>query len=230
MEIILLERIARLGDMGDVVNVKNGYARNFLLPQGKALRANKANLEYFESQRAELEARNEARKKEAGGVAAQIDGTSYVAIRQASESGQLYGSVSTRDIAGMVAESGFQITRNSVKLPVPIKTLGLHEVMIDLHPEIETRITINVARSEDEAVRQARGEDVTATQDDVEEEELVPDVEELFEDEEVAREAATELAEDLEETTEVSEADEAEATAEAATEAPVGAESEEEKS
>lgn len=195
MEIILLERVARLGNMGDVVTVKHGFARNFLLPQGKALRANKANLAKFESQRADLEAQNEARKKEANGLAGTLDGTSYIAIRQASDTGQLYGSVTTRDIANLISEGDVQVSRNIVRLDVPIKVLGLHTVSIDLHPEVETKITINVARSEDEAELQARGEDVSSLRDDDDDiEEDVIEVEKVFEDEDVAREAAAELS------------------------------------
>ncbi len=193
MEVILLERIGKLGHMGDVVNVKDGYARNFLLPQGKALRANKANLAVFEEQRAELEKRNEERKKEASGAAGQIEGQTFVVIRTAGDSGQLYGSVSTRDIAALVSEStGAQITRNNVVLALPIKTIGLHEVMINLHSEVEVPVVLNVARSEDEAERQARGEDVTQEQDDLEEDAIAP--EEVFEDEALAEEAKEDLA------------------------------------
>jgi len=162
MEVILLERIARLGQMGDVVRVKDGFARNFLLPQGKALRANDANRKRFESQRSELEARNLERKSEAEGVDARLAGTSYVIIRSAGETGQLYGSVSTRDIAAALDENGFKVARSQVSLNQPIKVIGLHQVAIALHPEVSSTITVNIARSEDEAERQARGEDLTA--------------------------------------------------------------------
>ena len=161
MEIILLERIAKLGQMGDVVNVKDGYARNFLLPAGKALRANDANKAKFESQRAELEARNLERKNEADAVNDKLNGTSYVVVRSAGETGQLYGSVSTRDIAASLDEVGFKVARSQVSLQNPIKTIGLHNVEIILHPEVTATVTINVARSEDEAERQAAGEDLT---------------------------------------------------------------------
>jgi large subunit ribosomal protein L9 len=161
MQVILLERIGRLGQMGDVVTVKDGYARNFLLPQGKALRATKANREHFESQRAHLEAHNLERKSEAEAVAVKLDGQSFIIIRQAGESGQLYGSVSTRDISGAVTEGGFSIERRQVMLDRPIKALGLHDIRIALHAEVMPHVFINVARSADEAARQARGEQVT---------------------------------------------------------------------
>lgn len=165
MQIILLERIARLGQMGDVVTVKDGYARNFLLPQGKALRANKANRLRFENERAQLEAHNLERKKDAEAVAEKLDGQVFIVIRQAGDTGQLYGSVSTRDIAEIISEGGFSIIRRQVGLDRPIKSLGLNEVRISLHPEVEVDVTMNVARSADEAERQARGEDVTAVDD-----------------------------------------------------------------
>jgi len=167
MQVILLERIAKLGQMGDTVRVRDGYARNFLLPQGKALRANKANLARFESERAQLEARNLERKNEAEAVAAKLDGESLVMIRSAGETGQLYGSVSTRDIAEGLTGAGFTVARNQVELRTPIKTIGLHSVLIQLHPEVEVSIAVNVARSEDEAVRQAAGEDLTTPEQDV---------------------------------------------------------------
>lgn len=161
MQVILLERIGRLGQMGDVVTVKDGYARNFLLPQGKALRATKANRERFELERAQLEARNLELKSEAEAVATKLDGQSFIIIRQAGEAGQLYGSVSTRDIAGAVTEGGFSIERRQVMLDRPIKTIGLHHVRIGLHAEVEPHVVVNIARSLDEAARQARGEEVT---------------------------------------------------------------------
>jgi large subunit ribosomal protein L9 len=167
MQVILLERIAKLGQMGDTVRVRDGYARNFLLPQGKALRANKANLARFESERAQLEARNLERKNEAEAVAAKLDGESLVMIRSAGETGQLYGSVSTRDIAEGLTGAGFTVARNQVELRTPIKTIGLHTVAIQLHPEVEVSVSVNVARSEDEAVRQAAGEDLTTPEQDV---------------------------------------------------------------
>ena len=171
MQVILLERIGRLGQMGDVVTVKDGFARNFLLPQGKALRATKANRERFEKERAQLEARNLELKSEAGAVADKLQGQSFIIIRQAGDSGQLYGSVTTRDISTAVSEGGFSIERRQVMLDRPIKTLGLHDVRIGLHAEVEPHVTINVARSPDEAARQARGEQVTGkAMDDAEEE------------------------------------------------------------
>ncbi|MEM6617085.1 MAG: 50S ribosomal protein L9 [Pseudomonadota bacterium] len=161
MEVILLERIQRLGQMGDIVRVKDGYARNYLLPQGKALRANAINKTKFEQERAQLEAQNLERKNEAEAVAGKLSGQSFVAIRQAGQTGQLYGSVSTRDIAELIVDGGFTIGRNQVRLDRAIKLIGLHDVSISLHPEVEVPVTINVARSEDEAERQARGEDLT---------------------------------------------------------------------
>lgn len=193
MHVILLERIAKLGQMGDEVKVKDGYARNFLLPQGKALRANKANRERFESERAQLEARNLEQKTEAEAVGAKLEGTSYVAIRSAGDAGQLYGSVSTRDIADLITEGGFSLARNQVALNAPIKTLGLHPIVLALHPEVEVTVTVNVARSAEEAERQARGEDMTQRREEEFEEEEAPAIEELMEDEERAREAASEL-------------------------------------
>ena len=171
MQVILLERIGRLGQMGDVVTVKDGFARNFLLPQGKALRATKANRERFEKERAQLEARNLELKSEAGAVAEKLQGKSFIIIRQAGNSGQLYGSVTTRDISTAVTEGGFSIERRQVMLDRPIKTLGLHDVRIGLHAEVEPHVTINVARSPDEAARQARGEQVTGKAMDEAEEE-----------------------------------------------------------
>jgi len=170
MEVILLERIGRLGQMGDVVNVKDGYARNFLLPRGKALRATDTNRKHFESQRAQLEARDLEAKTEAEAVSGKLDGETFIVIRQAGDNGQLYGSVSTRDISTAVTEGGFSIERRQVLLDRPIKALGLHEVRVSLHGEVEPHIVVNVARSEEEAARQARGEDVTRTLSDEEEE------------------------------------------------------------
>ena len=173
MQVILLERIGRLGQMGDVVNVKDGFARNFLLPQGKALRATKANRERFEKERTQLEARNLELKSEAEAVAAKLQGQCFIVLRQAGDSGQLYGSVATRDISAVVTEGGFSIERRQVMLDRPIKTLGLHDVRIGLHAEVEPHVTINVARSTDEAVRQARGEQVTGKAMDEAEEEAI---------------------------------------------------------
>ena len=201
MQVILLERIGRVGQMGDVVTVKDGFARNFLLPQGKALRATKANRERFERERAQLEARNLELKSEAEAIAAKLQGQSFIVIRQAGDSGQLYGSVATRDIASVVTEGGFSIERRQVMLDRPIKTLGLHEVRIGLHAEVEPHVIINVARSPDEAARQARGEQVTGKAMDEAEEEAIAArlaAEQLFEEGALAGE----LAEGAEETTE----------------------------
>lgn len=162
MQVILLERIGRLGQMGDVVTVKDGFARNFLLPQGKALRATEANRNRFERDKAQLEARDLELKTEAAAVSSKLDGKSFIVIRQAGDSGQLYGSVSTRDIAAVITEGGFSIERRQVLLDRPIKMLGVHELRIALHPEVTPHVTVNVARSPDEAERQARGEAVTA--------------------------------------------------------------------
>ncbi|MCR5859105.1 50S ribosomal protein L9 [Mesorhizobium sp. J428] len=164
MEVILLERISRLGQMGETVKVKDGFARNFLLPQGKALRANEANKKKFEGQRAQLEARNLERKSEAQKIADQLDGKSFVAVRSAGETGQLYGSVSTRDIADLLTAEGFTVSRNQVELNQPIKEIGLRNVAIALHPEVEVTITLNIARSADEAERQAKGETLTTAE------------------------------------------------------------------
>ncbi|MCK5550385.1 MAG: 50S ribosomal protein L9 [Hyphomicrobiaceae bacterium] len=167
MEIILLERIGRLGQMGDVVTVKDGYARNFLLPQKKALRATDENRARFDTQRAQLEANNLELKKEAEAVATKLEGQIFTAIRSAGDTGQLYGSVSTRDISDLVTEGGFTIERRQVVMERPIKTLGLHDISVALHPEVLVKVMLNVARSEDEAIRQAAGEDVTVVKDEV---------------------------------------------------------------
>ena len=165
MKVILLERVEGWGSLGDVVNVKDGYARNFLLPRAKALRANNANLKVFEGQRADIEARNAKAKEAAGGAGEKLDGTSYILIRQAGESGQLYGSVAGRDVADAVnAEGVSKVERSMVVLDKPIKTLGMHEVKVRLHPEVTVTVTLNIARSQDEAERQARGENVISSQ------------------------------------------------------------------
>jgi large subunit ribosomal protein L9 len=166
MQVILLERIGRLGQMGDVVRVKDGYARNFLLPKGKALRATKGNLAHFETQRAQLEAQNLEQKKDAEAVSKKLDGQSFGALRQASEGGQLYGSVSTRDIAEIVTEGGFTVARTHIGLDRPIKTLGKHPVRIVLHPEVIVSVSINVARTIEEAERVARGENLLTQRDE----------------------------------------------------------------
>ena len=166
MEVILLERVDKLGQMGEVVRVRDGYARNFLLPQGKALRANKGNMARFEKERAQLEARNLERRQEAETVAGRMTDFSVVLLRQAGESGQLYGSVSARDIADAATEAGASLTREQVRLERPIKTLGIHTVRVDLHPEVMVEIHVNVARTADEAEIQASGGDPTAMPDD----------------------------------------------------------------
>ena len=188
MQVVLLERVAKLGQMGDVVNVKDGYARNFLLPRKKALRATAENLAHFETQKAQLEARNLELKKEAEQVAAKLDGESFVIIRQAGETGQLYGSVASRDIAAAISDGGVSVERSQITMDKPIKTLGLHDEKVVLHPEVSVNVVVNVARSEEEAERQARGEDVTAQVDDEEDEDAIS-VEDVFEDEAQAQEA-----------------------------------------
>ena len=170
MEVILLERVGKLGQMGDVVRVKDGFARNFLLPRGKALRASADNKSRFEGMKAELEKRNLESKGEAGKLATKIDGKSYVVLRQASESGQLFGSVTTRDIARLLNDDGAEIARAQVAINAPIKTIGQYKVPLALHPEIEVAVTVIVARSADEAERIGRGEDVTVRRTDDEEE------------------------------------------------------------
>ena len=164
MKVILLERVERLGALGDVVTVKDGFARNFLLPRAKALRASDANLKVFEGQRAEIEARNDREREAASKSGEKLDGSSYVLIRQAGEAGHLYGSVSGRDVADAANAEGAKIDRSMVVLDKPIKTLGVHEVKIKLHAEVVVTIKINIARSADEAERQARGENVITSQ------------------------------------------------------------------
>ena len=169
MEVILLERVGRLGQMGDVVRVKDGFARNFLLPQGKALRATKDNRSKFEGMKVQLEARNLELKTEADKIGGKLNGKSFVVLRQASETGQLFGSVSARDIATLLVDGGYTVTRNQVALHAPIKMIGMHTVPVALHPEVEVTVTINVARNADEAERQARGEDMTQRREDADE-------------------------------------------------------------
>ncbi len=160
MEVILLERVGKLGHMGDTVRVKDGYARNFLLPRGKALRATANNKAKFEAERANLEARNAEARTAAKGVGEKLDGQSFTIIRQAGEMGQLYGSVATRDLADIISAAGYTITRQQIVLNTPIKTIGLHTVPVHLHGDVEVKVTINVARSPEEAERQSRGESV----------------------------------------------------------------------
>jgi len=184
MEVILLERIEKLGQMGDVVNVKPGYARNYLLPRKKALRASEASRAVFQEQRAQLEAENLKNRQEAEGIATEVNGPPIIIVRQASDSDQLYGSVTTRDIANGITESGVTIDRRQVILPNPIKTVGMHSVRIDLHPEVTTEIVANIARSEEEAEMQARGERVNRDGDviDIAEEEAALEAEAVFEE------------------------------------------------
>jgi len=186
MQVVLLERVEKLGQMGDVVKVKDGFARNYLLPRKKALRATKENIAQFDSQRAQLEARNLELKKEAEQVSGKLTGQSFVVLRQAGETGMLYGSVSSRDIADVMTAGGFSVSRSQVTLERPIKTIGLHTQRVVLHPEVTTSVTINVARSEEEAVRQAAGEDLTKT---AEERDAQADAAAFFEDEALAPES-----------------------------------------
>jgi large subunit ribosomal protein L9 len=187
MDVILLQRVEKLGAMGQVVKVKDGYARNYLLPLGKALRATAANRAKYEADRVVLEAKNAERRTGAAGEAQKLDGKNFIVIRQAGETGQLYGSVSPRDIAEAVSTSGVAVSRTHVMLDTPIKAVGLHQVRIALHPEVITHVTINVARSNDEAEAQLRGEKLGSNQDDREEARAAAAA--LFEDEELAEDA-----------------------------------------
>jgi large subunit ribosomal protein L9 len=162
MKVILLERVGRSGHIGDEVNVKDGFARNYLLPQGKALRATEANRAKFARDRADIEKRNQERREAAAGIAEGLNGHTVVMIRQAGETGQLYGSVASRDVADALASDGFSVSRSQVDLATPIKTIGVHEVSLHLHAEVAVTIKVNVARSEDEANRQAAGEDLSS--------------------------------------------------------------------
>jgi large subunit ribosomal protein L9 len=179
MEVILLERVANLGQMGEVVRVKDGFARNFLLPRGKALRATQENRTRFETMKVELEARNLELKGDAQKVADKLNGQSYTVLRQAAEGGQLYGSVSPRDIAALASDRGFALSRSQIALNTPIKMIGLHKVPVALHPEVEVTINVTVARNADEAQRIARGEDVTVLRE--EGAEIKAEAERLFE-------------------------------------------------
>jgi large subunit ribosomal protein L9 len=202
MEVILLERVAKLGQMGDVVRVKDGFARNYLLPKGKALRATKENKSRFDTMKVELEARNLEQKSEAQKVAGKLNGQSFTVLRQAAEGGQLYGSVSPRDLAELVSAKGFSLNRSQIALHNPIKAIGMHKVPITLHPEVEVSITVTVARNADEAQRLARGEDISVARDEAEEAaEAAQAAAEAFFDPEAAealatREAAAPAAED----------------------------------
>ena len=213
MDIILLERVAKLGQIGDVVSVKNGFARNFLLPQKKALRATKANMAVFEAQRKEIEANNLKAKTEAEAVAAKMDDVSIILIRQAGESGQLFGSVTARDIADALEAAGYKVTKNQIILNRAIKILGLNDIAVRLHAEVDINVVVNVARSAEEAEIQAAGGDVDAKQE--EEEFAVEDYFEKEEDaeaavssEDEAEEVAEETAPDEEETEEEEEEEE----------------------
>jgi large subunit ribosomal protein L9 len=166
MEVILLERIAKLGQMGDVVRVKDGFARNYLLPKGKALRASETNRSRFETMKIDLEARNLQQRGEAEKVAERLNGQSLTVLRQAAEGGQLYGSVSPRDIVGLITEKGFTVERSQIVLHMPIKMIGMYKVPVSLHPEVEVTVNLTVARSADEAERLKRGEDVAVARDD----------------------------------------------------------------
>ena len=180
MQVILLERVEKLGQMGDEVRVKDGFARNFLLPKKKALRATKANREYFQTQKVKLEAHNLERKKDAEAIAKKLDGQSFMLIRQAGDRGQLYGSVTPRDVATVMEAGGFKVDRHQINISQAIKSIGLFKLPVVLHPEVKVTITINIARSEDEAERQARGENVLAERSD--QEEASSAAEELFEE------------------------------------------------
>ena len=181
MDVVLLERVAKLGQMGEVVKVRDGYARNFLLPQGKALRATAANLKRFETERAQLEARNLDQRKEAEAVAAKLDDQTFVVIRSASDGGALYGSVNTRDVADAATDGGFTLDRRQIVLNQPIKELGLHPLTVSLHPEVETTINVNVARSAEEAALQASGKSIRDLQAEADAEAEF-DIQELFDD------------------------------------------------
>jgi large subunit ribosomal protein L9 len=202
MQVILLERVGKLGQMGDVVRVKDGFARNFLLPKGKALRATKENKSRFETMKTELEARNIEQRGEASKIGQKLDGQSFIVLRQAAEGGQLYGSVSPRDIAVLVTEKGFHIDRNQIALNTPIKTIGMHKVPVSLHPEVEVTISVAVARNADEAARLARGEDVTVARTDEQEAaaEALATAESFFDPDAPQANAAEEAASPAEET------------------------------
>ena len=169
MEVILLERVAKLGQMGDVVRVKDGFARNYLLPKGKALRASEANRSRFETMKIDLEARNLEQRGEAEKVAERLNGQSFTVLRQGAEGGQLYGSVTPRDLVGLIVEKGFTVERSQVVLNMPIKMIGMYKVPVALHPEVEVTVSLTVARSADEAERLKRGEDVTVARDEADE-------------------------------------------------------------
>ena len=202
MEVILLERVAKLGQMGEVVRVKNGFARNYLLPNGKALRATKENRDRFEGMKVELEARNTELRGEAETASKKVAGKSVVVLRQAGEAGHLYGSVSARDIASLLSDDAITVNRSQIVLNAPIKTLGMYKIPVALHPEVEVTVTVTVARSQDEAERLQRGEDVTRRRDAAEEETPAVAEEAFFETEAVevrhAREATEEATKEEE--------------------------------
>jgi large subunit ribosomal protein L9 len=183
MEVILLERVAKLGQMGDVVRVRDGFARNYLLPNGKALRATKENRTRFEQMKVELEARSLELKSEAEKVSGKLDGKRVMVLRQASETGQLYGSVTPRDIVALLAEQGLNVNRGQIVLLAPIKSIGQHKVPVALHPEVEVSITVTVARNAEEAERLARGEDVIVRREETEQEAALAAAEQFFEPE-----------------------------------------------
>ncbi|MFY9238318.1 MAG: 50S ribosomal protein L9 [Roseovarius sp.] len=207
MQVILLERVAKLGQMGDVVDVKSGYARNYLLPQGKALSASEKNIAQFETRKSQLEAQNLETRKEAEAMAEKLNGQKFVVIRQAADSGALYGSVTTRDAADAACENGFTVDRKQVALVNPIKDLGLHDVHVSLHPEVDATITLNVARSPEEAELQASGKSI---QEMAAEEEAAADFEiaELFDDIGAAASEDDDLAETVEDVLPESDTDE----------------------
>lgn len=190
MDVILLERVAKLGQMGETVKVKNGFARNFLLPKGKALRATKENTAKFEGMRAQLEAQNLQLKSEAEKVGAKLDGHNIDVVRQAGETGALFGSVSARDIATLLGSAGFSVNRNQIALHAPIKTVGRHVIPVALHPEVEVKVNLNVARTADEIERLKRGEDVTVSRQTTDAEDARAAAQNLFEKEEDAQEVA----------------------------------------
>jgi large subunit ribosomal protein L9 len=203
MEVILLERVAKLGQMGDVVRVKDGFARNYLLPNGKALRATKENRTRFEKMKVELETRNLELKGDAEKVSGKLDGRRVMVLRQASETGQLYGSVTPRDIVALLGEDGLSVNRAQIVLQAPIKSIGQHKVPVALHPEVEVTITVTVARNAEEAERLARGEDVTVRREETEQEAAVAAAEAFFEPEAAeARRGRDAEAEAVEEKTE----------------------------
>lgn len=186
MDVILLERVARLGQMGETVTVKNGFARNFLLPKGKALRATKENSAKFDGMRSQLEAQNLEQKSEAEKIGAKLDGHSIQILRQAAETGALYGSVSARDVAVLLGEAGFTVNRSQILLNAPIKSVGRHELPVTLHPEVEVKVYLHVARNAEEAARLERGEDISVSRDRSEADEALAAAKDLFDKQEDA--------------------------------------------